>query len=173
LHGVPTLMMETPFPLGLFRAWTLWRPAVQVLAWPKPEANPPPLPAAVPMPGERRLRNASSGSELDGVRPWRRGDGLRQVAWKKVARTGELISRQMASSGAQELWLEWTHSLLQSRALDAEQRLSRLSAWVLAADRAGVSYGLRLPQLELPSSHGDAQRLASLEALALMPASRG
>lgn len=170
LHEVPTLMLETHFPLGLFRAWTLWRPASLVLAWPRPEPGAPPLPPASPMPGERRLRHSASGSELDGVRPWRRGDTQRQVAWKKVASSGELISRQMASSGAQELWLEWGHALVQSRALDHEQRLSRLAAWVLAADRAGVSFGLRLPQRELPASSGDAQRLASLEALALMPA---
>jgi uncharacterized protein (DUF58 family) len=170
LHEVPALTMETHFPLGLFRAWTLWRPATQVLAWPRPEVPAPPLPAAMPMPGERRLQTRSAGgSELDGVRPWRRGDTLRQVAWKKVARSGELISRQMASSGAQELWLDWGHALLSGRGLDGEQRLSRLAAWVLAADRSGVSYGLRLPHRELPAAMGDAQRLASLEALALMP----
>jgi hypothetical protein len=37
LHPVPTLRLQTPFPLGLFRAWTVWRPAAKVLAYPRPE----------------------------------------------------------------------------------------------------------------------------------------
>ena len=40
-HDVPTLRAETRFPLGLFRAWTVWRPAAQLLVYPKPEAEPP------------------------------------------------------------------------------------------------------------------------------------
>ena len=33
-HAVPAMVVETVFPFGLFRAWTLWRPAGRVLAWP-------------------------------------------------------------------------------------------------------------------------------------------
>ena len=40
---VPSLVAETRFPMGLFRAWTVWRPAAQVLAWPQPEQPAPPL----------------------------------------------------------------------------------------------------------------------------------
>ena len=42
-HPVPMLVLETVFPFGLFRAWTLWRPAARVLAWPRPEQPAPPL----------------------------------------------------------------------------------------------------------------------------------
>lgn len=164
-HQVPTLVVETHFPLGLFRAWTLWRPAAQQLAYPRPEMPPPPLPPAQPVPGERPLPNAPAGSELDGVRPWRRGDSMRQVAWKKVARTGEMISRDTAASGSRELRLDWHASA--ARGQDIEQRLSRLAAWVQSADRAGLTYALRLPGFEQHSGHGDAHRRAALERLAL------
>ncbi len=164
-HKVPTLVVETHFPLGLFRAWTLWRPAAQQLAYPRPETPAPPLPAAQPVPGERPLPNAPAGSELDGVRPWRRGDSMRQVAWKKVARTGELVSRETAASGSRELRLDWLASAATGR--DVEQRLSRLAAWVQSADRAGLSYTLRLPGFEQGSGHGDVHRRAALERLAL------
>jgi hypothetical protein len=33
---------------------------------------------------------------------------------------------------------------------DTEQRLSRLAAWVLLAERRGLVFGLRLPGSELP-----------------------
>ena len=48
-----------------------------------------------------------------------------------------------------------------------EARLSRLCAWVLAADRLGIEYGLRLPAMEIPPSSGPAHRRHCLEALAL------
>jgi hypothetical protein len=162
-HGVPTLAVETRFPLGIFRVWTLWRPAAQLLAYPRPEPYPPPLPAVQPVPGGPALARTREGSETEGIRGYRRGDPLKLVVWKKVAKTGELVSRDTASAAHQELWLEYQAAT----ALDSEQRLSRLTAWVLAADRAGLRYGLRLPGRDIAPAEGEAHRRACLEALAL------
>ncbi len=164
-HAVPTLVVETVFPLGLFRAWTVWRPAARVLAWPKPEHPAPPLPASAAAPGEERPARRGAGSELDGVRPWRRGDSMRQVAWKKVARSGELVSRETAGTAARELWLDWADTA----GRDVEARLSRLAAWVLLAEREGLDCALRLPARSLPPGQGDAHRRAALDLLAEQP----
>jgi uncharacterized protein (DUF58 family) len=162
-HAVPPLLVETVFPFGLFRAWTVWRPAARVLAWPRPETPAPPLPAAAASgQGERPLPR-SEGGEFDGVRPWRRGDTMRQVVWKKVARSNELVSRETTGTGRRELWLDWS----EAAGGDAEARIARLAAWVLAAQRAGLPCGLRLPAQELPIGDGDAHRRAALEMLAL------
>lgn len=163
LHALPTLMAECNFPLGLFRAWTVWRPASQVLVYPKPETPAHGLPAAQPTPGGGQQSQVRSGGEFDGVRAYRRGDPLRQVVWKKVAKSGEMVSRDTSSSASRELWLDYQLAALP----DAEARLSRLSAWVLAAERLGINFGLRLPGQELACSSGEAQRRAALEALAL------
>jgi uncharacterized protein (DUF58 family) len=162
---VPALVVETIFPFGLFRAWTVWRPAGRVLAWPRPETSPPPLPSGGTSACDERATRRSSGSELDGVRPWRRGDTMRQVAWKKVARSGELVSRETAGSVQRELWLSWADT----QGSDVEGRLARLSAWVLQAELEGRVWGLRLPQGDLPPGQGDAQRRAALDRLALWP----
>jgi len=161
-HRVPAIVVETGFPFGLFRAWTVWRPATEVLAWPRPEQPPPALPAVHSVPGEQATPQRLPGGEVDGVRAWRRGDTLRQVVWKKVARSGELVSRETASSGSRELWLDWAAAA----GGDTEQRLSRLTAWVLAADRMGLHWGLRLPGAELPPGQGDAHRRDALDRLA-------
>jgi uncharacterized protein (DUF58 family) len=164
LHRAPTMMAETGFPFGLFRAWTIWRPAASVLAWPRPETPPPPLPPTAARPDDHRpQQQRSEGAELDGVRAWRRGDSLRQVMWKKVARSGELVSRDTAGNGTRELTLDWQAA----RGGDTELRLSRLAAWVLAADRAGHAYRLQLPGRDLPAGQGESQRRAALDALAL------
>lgn len=164
-HAAPVLVVETLFPFGLFRAWTVWRPASRVLAWPQPERPAPQLPPASPVPGPTPVARRDGGSELDGVRAWRRGDSMRMVAWKKVAASGQMVSRDTAASGSRELWLDWSGTA----AVDPEQRLSRLAAWVLAAERNGIAYGLRLPGRELAPSSGDGHRRATLDLLATYP----
>ncbi|HRP27993.1 MAG TPA: DUF58 domain-containing protein [Burkholderiaceae bacterium] len=167
LHAVPALVAETRFPLGLFRAWAYWRPAVQVLAYPRPEDPPPPLPAQSATPGGPALARPGQGAEFDGIRAYRRGDAPKLVVWKKAARAleggGELVSREASGSAQAQLWLAWD----QCGALAGEARLSRLAAWVLAANRAGVDFGLRLPGVELAPAQGDTHRRSCLEALAL------
>jgi uncharacterized protein (DUF58 family) len=162
---VPTLVVETLFPFGLFRAWTVWRPAARVLAWPRPEHPAPALPLGSAQHGDERASRRGEGGELDGVRPWRRGDTMRQVVWKKVARSGELVSRETTGNAQRELWLDWA----ETQASGTEQRLSRLAAWVLAAEHEGLDFGLRLPGRELPPGQGDAHRRAALDLLALHP----
>jgi len=163
LARVPTLMAETRFPLGLFRAWTILRPAATVLIYPQPEQPPAPLPPARAVPGVARSTRTADGGEFDGVRSYRRGDTMRRVVWKKAAKTGELVSRDTSESTGRELWLEFETAGQH----DAEARLSRLAAWTLVAAQSGVNFGLRLPGVELPPGEGDPQRRAALEALAL------
>ena len=167
--AVPTLTADTRFPLGLFRAWTIWRPATQLLTYPRLEAPAPPLPPLHATPDGPGIARSSDGGEVEGVRAYRRGDPMKLVAWKKAAKSfesgGELVSRDTIASARRELWLDW-HA---TGTLAPEERLSRLAAWVLAADRAGVEYGLRLPEREMPLAHGDAHRHRCLEALARWP----
>jgi uncharacterized protein (DUF58 family) len=167
-HALPAITAETRFPLGTFRVWTVWRPAAQVLVYPKPEAHPPPLPTSTPRPGTTAASQATRSGEFDGVRPYRSGDPLKSVVWKRSAQAAargstDLVSRDHRSSQQQELWLDWTHT----GASHPEQRLSRLTAWVLLADRLGLDYGLRLPDREWPPAQGAAHRQQCLEGLAL------
>lgn len=162
-HALPTITLETRFPLGLFRVWALWRPAAPLLAYPAPETPTPPLPAGEPRSsGATAERHAPSG-EFDGVRPYRRGDPLKAIVWKKAAKTDELVSRDSQQSQAVELWLD----LALAGGGSVEQRLSRLCAWVLEAEEAEMDYGLRLGPLELLPSHGEGHKRRCLEALAL------
>ena len=163
LHGLPLVRVESRYPFGLFRAWTIWRPAGQQWIYPRPESPTPPWPLADAAQGDDKpVARTGAGSEFEGVRAYRRGDTLRQVVWKKAARTGEMISRETAGAVQRELWLRWS----QAHGLDTEARLSRLSAWIVAADAAGHNWGLVLPSLELAPDNGAAHRHAALQALA-------
>ena len=166
-HDVPTLIVESRFPLGLFRAWAVWRPAARVLAYPAAERPPAPLPPASAVAGDSTQARRTQGVDFEGIRAYRRGDPLKLVVWKKAARAfetgGELMSRDSSAVAHWQLWLDWQRCA----GMTDEARLSRLTAWVLAAHRAGAAFGLRLPGLEVPLAQGEAHRRVCLEALAL------
>ena len=172
LHPLPVLTVETRFPLGNFRVWSHWRPAAQVLVFPAPEAHPPPLPAGEPSGGGTASARAAGTGEFDGVRAYQRGDPLKLVVWKKVARamargTDDLVSRDSQQAQRNTLWLDYSDAGGHGAA-SPEARLSRLCAWVLQAEALGVDYGLRLPRTSpINPSSGAAHQHRCLAALAL------
>lgn len=164
LQPVPALWAETRFPLGTFRVWAPWRPAARVLVYPRPEADPPPFPHGPANTND----NSGAGpaidtGEFEGVRAYRTGDPIKRIVWKKLSPTGELVTRETRRDRQTLLWFDWA----QTAATGTEQRLSRLTAWVLAADDMNLDYGLRLPQGEIPPGHGAAHRKRCLTMLAL------
>ena len=163
LHLVPALTAETRFPLGTFRVWTVWRPASKVLVYPAPEPSAPPLPPGEPKSGGAASALHQHSGEYDGVRAYRRGDPMKLVVWKKVAKAGELVSRDAEQVQRYELWLDFA----QCGAANTEHKLTRLCAWVLAAEKQGLDYGLRLPGVEVKAGHGEGHKRQCLEALAL------
>ena len=163
LHRVPALTAETRFPLGTFRVWTVWRPAAQVLVYPAPEPLAPPLPPGAPRAGGSAGAHRQASDEFDGVRAYRRGDPLKLVVWKKLAKADELVSRDSAQVQRFELWLDARHS----GTSQPEQQLSRLCAWVLQAEKLALDYGLRLGPLEIKPGRGEAHKQRCLQALAL------
>jgi uncharacterized protein (DUF58 family) len=168
LQSVPTLTAETRFPLGTFRVWTIWRPAAQVLVYPQPEAHPPRLPQGEPRSGGASSTHRHSTGEFDGVRAYRRGDPLKLVVWKKVAKADELVSRDANQVQQFELWLDLQHTgLTGGPQAGLETKLSRLCAWVLLAEKLGFQYGLRLGSQEIAPEGGEAHKRRCLQALAL------
>jgi len=98
-------------------------------------------------------------------------DSPRHVAWKSVARSDTqhargdvMLTKQFAGEAVAELWLSLGDL---PPSLGLEQRRSRLAGWVIAAERAGALYGLRLPGSQIEPGRGEAHRAACLEALAL------
>ena len=165
--------MESRFPVGLFRAWSYVEPDTRCLVYPRPEtgALPPPAPSA--QAGGARA-HAQGSDDFSGLRTYQPADSPRHVAWKTVARsdTGHarrdaMLTKQFAGDAVAELWLDLGDL---PPALSLEQRLSRLAGWVLAAERAGALYGLRLPGTEIEPARGETHRAACLEALALYQA---
>jgi uncharacterized protein (DUF58 family) len=160
------VMLETRFPLGVFRAWSYIEPEARCLVYPRPERSPLPATSADSAGGSRRVQ-ALGNEDFASLRGYQRSDSPRHVAWKAAARSEEMLTKQFSGEAASELWLDWN---LLPAALGLEQRLSRLTGWVLAAERAGNHFGIRLPGAEIAPGRGDAHCAACLQALALYSA---
>nr|WP_319566012.1 DUF58 domain-containing protein [uncultured Rhodoferax sp.] len=163
LQHLPTLTLQTLFPLGTFRVWAIWRPAAQVLVYPAPEQHAPPLPTHGSEEGHQASPAVHTLGEPDGLRPYRRGDGLKTIVWKKAAKTGELVSREHTNLQTRTLVLEPQLTQLSQ----TEAQLSRLCAWVLLAEKQGVRYGLRIGGHNLAPANGLTHQQRCLQALAL------
>lgn len=167
---LPAIEIDCRFPLGLFRAWSVWRLSLQPLVWPAPEPGAPPLPEPPARDGTARAaawRHDEDGEH--GIRPWRREDRPSQVLWKLSARSlaagSGLLVRDPPPPPRQGSDLQLDGDRLQG--LDGETRLSRLCAWVLAAEAEGRRWRLDLGAVHVGPGHGPVQRRAALDALAL------
>ncbi|WP_439672306.1 hypothetical protein AEMCBJ_20135 [Cupriavidus necator] len=166
---LPRVAIASRFPFGLFRVWSYADLDMSTLVYPAPEPDAPPPPAAYrPDAGDGVHTAASAATSDDGIdqlRRYRSGDPLHRIAWKHSARTGRWLSRAGDPPQQPARWLDW-YAL--PAGMEAEARLSRLCAWLLAAgDDAEI--GLRLTGVELPPARGASHRRACLEALALWP----
>lgn len=166
-------VIETTWPLGLIRAWSVFVPEAECIVHPSPEIDPPALPAD----GSAGAGTGGSVREGDddfaGLRTHRIADSPRHVAWKALARGGPMLTKQYAATRGGDVVLDW--SALPAR-LDDEQRLSRLSAWILRAEQDGRRYGLLLPQTRIAPGLGRDHRDRCLRELALFgiePPDRG
>lgn len=157
------LLVETRFPLGLFRAWTWLDTGLKALVYPRPvSCAPPPLGGGEG--GAEVLGLKSRGPEdFQGLARYEKGGSLHQVAWKVYARGQGLHLKQYAGTTSEDIWLDWETWHNGS----VEEKLSGICYWVLEFHQREQPFGLRLPGLVLAPGSGEAHRLRVLKALAL------
>ncbi|KAI3592140.1 hypothetical protein D9X30_2814 [Cupriavidus sp. U2] len=168
--ALPRVTVSSRFPFGLFRVWSYADFPVTTCVYPAPERHAPPLPVVAhpDQDGDDGDIGAVSEDGIDQLRRYRPGDPLHRIAWKHSARTGRWLSRAGHVPRLPGCWIDWNAL---PTTMDAEARLSRLCAWLLAAgDQFDI--GLRLPGVEIPPGHGATHRRACLEALAVWPERR-
>ena len=158
---MPSFRIETRFPLGMFKAWSWIFPQTRCLVYPSPAANAPSLPKTGKGDAGKAVRG--EGDQVHGLRKYQSGDSMQRIAWRASARHGEFYSLEMETPKEESCELDWT--LLSGRTV--EERLSILTAWVIAADHKHMTYSLRIPGKFVPASHGPDHRLDCLELLAL------
>lgn len=158
----PRLRVETRYPLGLLRSWSLVALDHACLAWPRPEPS-----AECPAEGGGEARRTAGAGqngneEFQGLRQYRDGDSPRSVDWKGYARGRGLNVKLFEEPVGGRLWLRYDRL----EGLPMERRLSVLCFWVLRLAEGNRPFALSLPGAELPPGQGDHQRRRALDLLA-------
>lgn len=176
-HTLSPIVLETRFPIGAFRTWSIWRPASSIWIYPAPEAHPPALPTRLAHQGDKTQARNYQHDELDEVRQYRQGDPLNFILWKRAAKS--LSSLDETVDDLNKGLLSKTHSphsalfqqpielsLASTQLQSLEASLSRLTAWVLLAESQSIAYSLSLAGVHLPASLGPSHQQNCLQALA-------
>ena len=162
------LTLFTRYPLGLFHAWAYFEPDMQCVVYPRPAPPGLALPPAVSGAGQG-TEYGQGQEDFVGLRSYHPGDSPRHIDWKAAARGQGLLTKQFSGRADSELWLSW--ELLPER-MEVEEKLSRLTRWVLDVHASGIAFGLRLPGKTIAIASGDAHRERCLETLALFESGR-
>jgi uncharacterized protein (DUF58 family) len=160
------ITLSSDYPLGLWRGWAYVHFPLAGVAYPAVEIGAPPLPAG----GggvDARMAGRSDDADLAGLREYQDGDAPQRVAWKAVARGAGWYTKEFeGTGGGGPLHLAWTALPAD---LPTEARLSRLAAWILAAERSARPFALSMPTEQLRCAQGREHCRLALTALALFP----
>jgi uncharacterized protein (DUF58 family) len=156
------LEIFTEYPVGLFHAWSYVDFGSTCLVYPKPDPGAGALPLNAHAGGEGNVPVAGD-EEFQSLRAYKTGDTPRQIAWKALARGQGLLSKEFGRTASADLWLDF--DALGN--LGREERLSRLTWWVLEAERLQLAYGLKLSTTSIKPGLGAMHRDTCLEALAM------
>jgi uncharacterized protein (DUF58 family) len=162
IHRLERLLIESTWPLGIFRAWSYLDTAPEVIVYPRP-AGDLPLPESDEASTEEHVGGRPGADDFTGFRAYRPGDSARSIDWKAFAREQGLLVKRFAGAGSRWITLSWDATPAHD---GVEARLAQLCRWVLDAERQGMSYALRIPGVSFDHDSGEAQRRRCLEALA-------
>ncbi len=156
------LEIFTEYPVGLFHAWSYVDFGMVGLVYPKPDPGAGALPRDMRGKGEGNVP-VRGDEEFQSLRAYKAGDTPRQIAWKALARGQGLLVKEFGSTASADLWLDYDAL----EGLPMEQRLGRLTWWVLEAERMQMPYGLKLAGRHFRPSLGAKHRDDCLHALAI------
>jgi uncharacterized protein (DUF58 family) len=153
----------TRYPTGLFHAWGWLRFDLNLLIYPRPLEDAKLQQSLVEQFDGQTSTSTIEGDDFAGLREHRIGESLRHISWKAYAQGKGLLTKTFEGHAHPSLWIDWqllTHGSL-------EDKLSFMTALVLAAEKGNQKYGLRLPGTVIEQSYGQAHRNACLQTIAV------
>lgn len=160
VHALPEVILETRYPLGLFRAWKVFRPEGEFFVYPKPVGTAQ-LSKFSDDFGEEDLglRNSPEG-DFGELKEYKDGESYHQIAWKHYARTGKLYSKVHWGQEHRHYQIPWRPGK------DLEIYLMQMSHWVQEAFEENASFEMETPEQKIESGRGPEHRRLCLRALA-------
>jgi len=153
----------TRYPTGLFHAWGWLRFELPLLVYPRPLENARLQQSLIEQFDGQTSTSTIEGDDFAGLREHRVGESLRHVSWKAYAQGKGLLTKTFQGHARPSLWIDWAQLTHGSQ----EDRLSFMTALVLAAESEEQKYGLRLPGTMIEQGYGKVHKHQCLKALAL------
>lgn len=155
--SLPRLILQSRFPVGLFRAWKAYKKTPTVLVYPARKGDP---------------RFPMSSSAADGIqnlglfrdhRIYQSSDPVRRIDWRASARRQDLLVKNFEEGEKPSLQFHWDQT---ASLKNFEDRLSQLCLWIDEAEKQGHEYSLEFGSFKTAFSKGPAQHKKCLEILA-------
>jgi len=163
------IKIYSEFPLGLFHAWSWLNLKGQCLVYPAPDSHHYPLQQTGIDATGTTGNNKTGVDDFAGIRQYQSGDSPNHMAWKAIAKTGELQTKLFNNESSNHISISWSQTL---ETLNTEQRLSILCRMVLDASEKSLKYGLNIPGTIIPPGSGLQHKHKCLKSLALFGLAR-
>lgn len=161
---VGRIKIFSEYPLGLFHAWSWLNLQSRCLVYPAPDPHHYPLRYTDESSTGDNTGNKQGVDDFMGIREYQAGDSPNHMAWKSIAKTGELQTKLFNNEASQEIIINWSDTL---ETLDVELRLSILCRMILDASEQGLKFGLKIPDSVIPPAKGLQHKQRCLKTLAL------
>lgn len=160
---LPSIVISSTYPFGLFYAWSNIKLSTQTIAYPKPRPFQKPKDLAS-LQSHQEGSEGPGNSDFYGLDKYQVGESLKKVHWKAYAKgQGLYIKKYIGSDSSDFYWLDWN----KFDQFNTEKRLSILSYLISEADKKGDHFGLCLPEIQININQGKNHKHQCLEQLAL------
>jgi uncharacterized protein (DUF58 family) len=150
VHALPTLIVESFYPLGLFRAWKMFKfPEARVVVYPRPEMTSPLAPEPQAQGEDPQGVRASPEGDFGELREYIQGESYRQIAWKKFSKSGDLYTKVHWGQEHRHYRIPWM-----AHGRDPEQRLRWMSGWIKKAVDENASFEMQTDNDVIESGSG-------------------
>jgi len=158
------IKLFSEYPLGLFHAWSWLNLQSRCLIYPAPDPHHYTLHFAGDSSMGNNTDDKSGVDDFSGIREYQSGDSPKHMAWKSIAKTGELQTKLFNNETSEEIAINWSDT---QETLDLEQRLSILCRMVLDASEQSLKFALNIPGTNIAAATGLQHKHQCLKALAL------
>jgi uncharacterized protein (DUF58 family) len=163
IHPVPSVVLETQYPLGLFRSWKVFRPEGEIIVYPAPEPGPALLPRAYDQGEQDQGLRTSPDGDFGELKSYLPGESYHQIAWKHYARTGTLYTKVHWGAEDRHYVIPWNPGR------DLEKYLETMSGWVKQAHDENASFEMETPVSSIQPGRGREHAKICWRALAMVP----
>lgn len=157
--------VATRFPFGLFEKAVILPDPAELVVLPNSEGAAPVVMSLQYREGFEPTAEAGRGADLFALRPYREGDGARQIHWRKSAGGQGLQSKVYEREERPRVVL----ALVPGGPVLLEDAVRGAVLWITEMEQAGFEVGL-VAGRRIPPSRGGGHRLHLLRELALFEA---